>query len=219
MNHDLILLIFGLATIPAFTLQERPGIRAILSLLFLLAALLSRKRVRVIPALLFFVSIVFVHLITPTGRVIFELVGFPITEGSIIIGADKGLLIIGLVFLSRYAVRSKAMTRLRSESLLGETFTCFEALSEAFVRARERDPDTFGQQKRAKAKLIDWIDDLLISIYKERSAHTGTADSVGTQAAERVETKKTRFADRSGFAIALFVVAWGAFVVGRLWPF
>ncbi len=31
MNHDLILLIFGLATIPAFTLQERPGIRAILS--------------------------------------------------------------------------------------------------------------------------------------------------------------------------------------------
>ena len=219
MNHDLILLLFGLATIPAFTLQERPGIRAILALLFLLAALLSRKRVRVIPSLLFFVGIVFVHLITPTGRVIFDLAGFPITEGSIMIGADKGLLIIGLVFLSRYAVRSKALTKLRAESLLGETFTCFEALSEAFVRARERDPEAFNQRRRIRTKLIDWIDDLLISIYQERSAHTGVADSVGTQAAELSDLGETRLVDRSGFAIALFVVAWGSFVVGRFWPF
>ena len=152
MNRDLISLGFGLATIPAFTLQESTGVRAILALLFLLAVLLTRKRVRVLPSLLFFVGVVLVHLITPTGRVIFDLAGFPITQGSLILGADKGLLVIGLVFLSRYAVRSGAVSQLRKESLLGETFTCFEALSEAFARERERQPEAFGRKKIEKAK-------------------------------------------------------------------
>ena len=217
MNHDLNLLIIGVATIPAFTLQERPGIKAILALIFLLAAGFSGKRIRAIPSALFFVGVVLVHLITPTGRVMFYLVGFPITEGSLLIGADKGFLIIGLVFLSRYAVRSRALSNLRTGSLLAETFACFEALREAFARARS-EPEEFEQRTRAKIKLIDWVDDLLISVYQEQSVQPGISDSASMRGSTGETGGYTKMADRTGFAIAIFIIAWGSLVVGRLWP-
>lgn len=100
------LFLVGLATLPAFLFQEKLFFRCLLTLFFLILALYSGKKIRPVPALLLLLSVTFAALIVPYGRVLVTIWGWPITLGALEMGFSRGVLLLGLLYLSRVSVVS-----------------------------------------------------------------------------------------------------------------
>ena len=98
------LFILGILTLPAFLFQEDLLYRCLDTLFFLALVIYSGKRVRVVPALLLVASVTFAALLVPYGRVMITLSGWPITEGALRMGFSRGILLLGLLYLSRVSV-------------------------------------------------------------------------------------------------------------------
>ena len=56
------------------------------------------------PALLLVGSITLAALLVPYGKVLFDIWGWPITEGALRMGLSRGILLLGLLYLSRISV-------------------------------------------------------------------------------------------------------------------
>lgn len=98
------LFILGLATLPAFLFQEKLLYRCLATILFLLLALYSGKKIRPVPALLLLVSVTVAALVVPYGKVLVSIWGWPITAGALKMGFSRGVLLLGLLYLSRVSV-------------------------------------------------------------------------------------------------------------------
>lgn len=96
--------IAGLITVPALLFQTNLYIKICQVLLFILLSVLSGKRFRVLPNLLIAAGIIFMNLLTPLGKILFSLGNFYITEGALKAGLQKTLVLIGLIYLSRFSV-------------------------------------------------------------------------------------------------------------------
>ncbi len=98
------LFILGLATLPAFLFQEKLLYRCLATIFFLLLALCSGKKIRPLPALLLLASITFAALVVPYGKVLVTILGWPITAGALKMGFSRGVLLLGLLYLSKVSV-------------------------------------------------------------------------------------------------------------------
>jgi hypothetical protein len=98
----------GILTMPAFLLQVRLEVKAAqVALFFALAALSTRSGLlRLLwTTLALMGSTVLFNLITPLGEVLVKAGPFVVTEGALRSGTIKGLTLVGLMLLSRFAVR------------------------------------------------------------------------------------------------------------------
>ncbi len=100
------LFIVGLATLPAFIFQEKLLYRCLSAILFLLLALYAGKKIRPVPALLLLASVTVAALVVPYGKVLVSILGWPITAGALEMGFSRGVLLLGLLYLSRVSVVS-----------------------------------------------------------------------------------------------------------------
>ncbi len=98
------LFIVGLATLPAFLFQEKLLYRFLVTIFFLLLALYSGKKIRPVPALLLLASVTAAALVVPYGKVLVSIMGWPITAGALKMGFSRGVLLLGLLYLSRVSV-------------------------------------------------------------------------------------------------------------------
>lgn len=98
------LFILGLITLPAFLFQEKLVYRCLITILFLLLALYSGKKIRPVPALLLLASVTVAALVVPYGKVLMSILGWPITAGALKMGFSRGVLLLGLLYLSRVSV-------------------------------------------------------------------------------------------------------------------
>lgn len=89
----------------------------------------DRSRVRLLPTLIMASGIVIFSLIVPHGRVLGRIGAFPITEGALLEGVKKALVIEGLVFASRWTLRYGLSLPGRLGSLVGESLALLAALS------------------------------------------------------------------------------------------
>jgi len=99
-------------------------------LFFCLLALVSGKKINLFATALFMGSIVFFHLLAPFGKVLAVFGPLRITQGSLYAGIDKGLIICGLVLLSRVCVKSDLKLPGTIGSLLGESLRMLELMRE-----------------------------------------------------------------------------------------
>jgi heptaprenyl diphosphate synthase len=143
--------IAGLLMALIFLFNHSIEIRAAQFLFFCLLAFVFKKKINLLTTLLFMISIVFFHLLVPSGKVLASLGPLRITLGSLYAGIDKALVVCGLVILSRVFVRSDLRLPGTIGALLGESLRMLELM-------RERR----GMIKRKQ--LISSIDQLLLEV-------------------------------------------------------
>ena len=153
-------LILGLLFIPAYLFQQSILIRFIQFIILITVYILQGGKFRIVPNLVLVSGITLAYIIRPAGKVLFMLLEFPVTEGALISGLTRALMLIGLIYISRLSVSSKLNFRGTLGNLIGRVFYYFEAITESKGTFHFKDFYKPG----AKGKLISYIDDLLISV-------------------------------------------------------
>lgn len=180
----------GVLSLPAFLFGEAVWSKVLLTAVYILLNLLSGRRVKILPNVVLAAGIIAANLFTPFGRILLRAGTFPVTEGALRLGLLKSATIIGLVYLSRFTIRSD----IRIPGRAGETFTLmlffFERITEQKFKPDRKDP---------------WggLDALLMNVYlAEGSGESGM----------RAGTSLGGYA----FAFGFLLLNWGMFFAERL---
>lgn len=194
------LFLAAMVILPAYLLHEDLVVRVAQVVLLAAAALLAGKRI----FWLYFASVTLavtaIHLLIPTGRVLFDLGPLPVTSGALRAGLFKGLSINGLVFLSLAGVRADLRLPGRLGPLVGDTFFAFE-----MIMAR--------RPRLSRSGVIPAVDALLTQI-------SGELGGIGTDLPPRDAAERhsaTRRTSALGWAVLAVAVSlqWGAYLVTR----
>jgi heptaprenyl diphosphate synthase len=123
------LFIAGLLMVLIFILNRSIECRVLHFLFFCLLAWLSGKKNNVFITLSIMAGIVFFNLLTPYGKVLAVFGPLQITQGSLLTGLEKALILEGLVMLSRACIKSDLRLPWIG-SLLGESLQILELMRE-----------------------------------------------------------------------------------------
>lgn len=204
----------GLLIMPAFLLQDNTFIRTGMVLLFIILSCLAGKRFRLLPNLLISAGIIFINLLTPLGRVIYKIGGFYITEGALRAGVMKALLLIGLIYLSRFSVSKGLKLPGKIGGLIGRVFYYFEEI-------------TARRGGFNRKNLFVYLDELLISAEQNSPSWDYSADVPGVDPKnsktgrdgpvfkEVVSIKRNRGGSAADFLFPVFLslLCWALFVL------
>ena len=149
--------IAGAVTIVAFLFQESLPVRAAQVVGFAVLATLAGKRIRWGYFVIMVGSITFFNLLTPVGRVLLEAGPLVLTEGALEQGLLKGLAIVGLVFISLFAVRPDLRLPGTFGGIVGRVFYYFERVLES-------------KRRVSAARLVESVDSILLELYPPSAA-------------------------------------------------
>ena len=208
-----IMIITGLLTIPSFLFQDNLILKAVQTVLFVLLSVLEGKRFKPLPPLVMVVSIAVINLFNPIGRIIFTLGRFRVTYGALYLGLIKGLTLVGLIYLSRSAVRSDLVLPGRFGRIIGRTFYYFDRINERWSRT-----------KGEKRGLIRRLDILLLDIDTPEmfpgpgDSPSGAPPETTGNAEPAVDAPRRERPPPAGYAAAagFLLVNWGLFALGFL---
>jgi hypothetical protein len=99
------LFLLGILLMPAFLFHQSLTLRLLQAALFAALCLLAGRRIRILPTVLTVAGIVACNLLVPTGRVLFSIGRFAVTDEALLSGLRKAALFEGLILLSRFYVR------------------------------------------------------------------------------------------------------------------
>ncbi len=122
------LFLCGILTLPALLFQQDLALKALQVLLMILACFLMGRRISVIALVTVFAGVVITNLAVPTGRVLFTVLGFRITEAALKSGFSKAVAVSGMVALSKLTVRRDLKLPGRFGGLVGRCFLYFELI-------------------------------------------------------------------------------------------
>lgn len=122
-------IITGLAILPPFLLMKSLIGTVILTSLAVILAITHGRKFKPIPNTLIFISVAFANVLQSNGLILFSIFGFPITMGSLIIGAQKAFTLIGLVYISQFMVSGKPELPGRAGRLISLQFLYFEKIT------------------------------------------------------------------------------------------
>lgn len=163
----------GALVIVAFLFQENLLVRAVQVVFFAGLATLAGKRIRWGYFVIMVSSITFFNLLTPVGRVLFEIGPMRVTAGALEQGLLKGLAIVGLVFISLFAVRPDLRLPGTLGGVLGRLFFYFERVLDT--------------RRRVSAKrLVASVDEILLELYPPHAG--GAAHAEAGDTATRVDS-------------------------------
>jgi hypothetical protein len=145
-----VLLMCGIAVMPPYILQRDLLLKCIQLPVFMLLCLLAAKRLRLLGNLLFFSAVVIFHILTPTGRVLFTVGRWAVTETALRTGAMKALTFVGLYYISAFAIDPHVRFPGRFGYLLSRTFGYFHLL----FQGRRFDP----------RRPVESLDELLLGL-------------------------------------------------------
>ena len=124
------LLAAGLLMALIFLLSRSLPGRVIQFFFFCLLAGLSGKKINPFATLIFMAGIVFFNLLAPYGKVLAVFGPLRVTQGSLLAGLEKALILEGLLMLSRACVKSDLRLPGTIGSLLGESLRILELMRE-----------------------------------------------------------------------------------------
>lgn len=201
-------IVAGISVVPAISFQSHLLLRAGQCLIALLFAAASGRRIRLMPSLLLLIAVTGVHLATPTGRILFRVLGLPITLGSLETGLSKSLLLIGLVYVSRSVVRTEWIMRPGSRSFAALVLADFDALT------RRREEFRATSRRLSISRLVRSIDDLFVELGTAPRADAGaeTATEAGSEA--RMTNAISDGIPHPGWLVPFALIEWGLLVLG-----
>lgn len=133
----IILAAAALALMLVLPFVRQLPVKAALWLLLLAFVMLARRgRVRLLPSFILIASLTALSLLTPSGRVLYTLGSFRITQGALEAGLSKGLVLTGMLFASQTlfaALKGRGLGQTGTKSRLfgpvGRVFADFARLS------------------------------------------------------------------------------------------
>jgi len=129
----------GIALIPAYLFINSPLIKLLLILFFSLSVSLAGKKIRYLYFIMMTASITFFHLLTPNGKILWDLGIVQVTKGSLLTGFTKGISLAGLVFISLFSVTPSLKLPGKLGGLLGRMFYYFEIILDGKKRVQAKD--------------------------------------------------------------------------------
>jgi uncharacterized membrane protein len=139
---------FGLALILTLMFLDNLAAQGAILALAIALVLADRARIGVIPVLTMSASIILFNLFVPFGKVLASPVGIPITEGALLLGIKKALVIEGMVFISRWMLRPGIQLPGRAGTLVAQAFGILRNLSA-------------GKKRIEPKRLVESIDDIM----------------------------------------------------------
>lgn len=130
--------IAGLCSIPCIVFQPQLTVLVFQMGFCLFCAIKNGKKIKPLYFLLLIASVSFFHLLTPRGEVYFYLWRLPITNGALLTGIRKGLVVCTLVFCSLATVRIGIRLPTRIGTLLSTIFIYFDILFQQRYRLRRK---------------------------------------------------------------------------------
>jgi len=124
---------------------------------FCLLAGLSGKKINPFATLIFMAGIVFFNLLAPYGKVLAVFGPLRVTQGSLLAGLEKALILEGLLMLSRACIKSDLRLPGTIGSLLGESLRILELM-------REKKGIRLLQKPIRRGHIIAGIDRLMLEM-------------------------------------------------------
>ena len=184
----------GILIIPAYLLIQAPLLKVFLLIFFTITASLAGKKIRYLYFLMMTLSITFFHLLTPHGRILWDLGFFHITEGSLVSGFTKGISLAGLVFISLFSVTPSLKLPGKLGGLLGRMFYYFELILD-------------GKKKISARNFIESLDKILEEIFPLHAI---------PEPRQEGEVKGGTIAGNILYPLVWIVLAWGLMILERL---
>ena len=119
----------GMIVLPAFLLQRSMLIKVILAVIFILYAAALHKKISVHVIVLVTGGIILANLLSPIGRVMVSIGSLPITAGALKQGVYKAATLIGLIYLSRWAIHEQLKIPGRWGGVFGRILFYFERIT------------------------------------------------------------------------------------------
>ena len=129
-------------------LEYSIAVQAAILVLAVILALCDRSRIGVLPVVTMSASIILFNLFVPFGKVIATPFGIPITEGALLLGIKKALVIEGMIFVSRWMLRPGIQLPGKAGTLVAQAFGILRNLSA-------------GKKRIDPKRLVDSIDDVM----------------------------------------------------------
>lgn len=121
-------------------------VTACITFFSIILLLIERKRIRILPAVLTTAGIIFFNLFVPFGKVLAQPFSFPVTEGALLLGIKKALVLEGMLFLSRWALNGTLPVF--NSGVMSDLFSFLSIL-------------TSSRKKIRRTQLVASIDDLM----------------------------------------------------------
>lgn len=162
--------VIGLALLPALFFQRSLWFLAADMLLAVLLAVSVGRKFKLLPNLLVICSMMLVHILQPSGRVLWSIGGFMLTEGSIQEGLRKAFILIGMVYVSQYMTNGRPDLPGKLGKLLSVQLAYFGEFSQLWRREKDL------QEKRG---VITRIDGLMERVGNNRSGENRQESHIG----------------------------------------
>lgn len=192
----------GLVVLPSFLLHSDPFIKLVQAGFFAVLLLASRKKVRVLLSAGIFVSIVAVHLFKPYGSVLLSIGRLTITEGALELGITKASTLVGLIFLSRFFIRTTVQFPGKIGALLSRTFYYFEKITELW-------------KEIGRKPLFAKLDELLFALSPRPGQHPVHREAAAAGPAGSTSPGQGRRTTGLGIVLIIGITAvnWALFVI------
>jgi hypothetical protein len=102
-------LILGLLIILVIFLQSNIAFKIIQILSIIGLTFYIEKRIKILKIIIMMLSFLFVNLLIPNGKIYFNFFGFYITKGSLMIGLEKAIKVISLIYISKLLLLNKLL--------------------------------------------------------------------------------------------------------------
>jgi heptaprenyl diphosphate synthase len=183
------LFVAGMFVIPAFLFQQHLIVKVGQTLLFAVLAAVAGKRIKWLYFLVMVSTITVFHVLTPLGRVLFEVGPIQVTYGAVRLGLLKGFTIVGLVFISLSTISRDLRLPGTLGGLIGRLFYYFERILDTKNRVSARN-------------LIPSLDNILDDLYEP-----------GQIAAEPTPVRRTTAPVGLAAMVAVVAVNWGLLLI------
>lgn len=144
----------GLSLALALFLMDDLVIKALMLIPLLVYMILGGRRPKPLLYLTLLGSVLVFQLLSPSGRVLAKLGPWEITADALSRGLDRGMTLVGLMFISFGSIGRNLKDSLPRKSLPAATFYYFSR----FMDSR----DSLG-----KGRFMERLDDLLFSLYQD----------------------------------------------------
>lgn len=154
----------GLVLLPAIFFQASLYFLAADTLLAIFLAVSVGRKFKPLPNLLLLLSMVLVHLLQPSGKVLWDIGAFTLTEGSLLEGTRKALILISMVYVSQYMTAGKPDLPGKLGKLLAVQLAYFGEFSQRWRN---------GNGTRERGDLINRLDSLMerVGTENDRTVH------------------------------------------------
>ncbi|MDR0569168.1 MAG: hypothetical protein LBG87_08185 [Spirochaetaceae bacterium] len=147
--------IAGILMTAAFLMNPSVPLRTAQFLLFTAYALLMGKKINVLTGVLMMSCVIFFNLLVPSGKILAEIGGFPVTQGSLLGGIRRAVTMEGLIMLSKASVSADLRLPGSFGSLLGESLRIFQRILD-------------WKKRIVRSRFIEGIDEMLIALSGEQ---------------------------------------------------